>query len=161
MGGREGLERSLVLCANYFETHWTDENIVPVIICSTEDAKQGMKESFQRVLTLKEYVEGMDNNAELLDKISAYEHEMEGQGRMMFPEHLSYEQIQSGIKSGKYKKGNFQVSRENYTEALVHIGDENTWFIQGRLNCNRAVNGDIVAVELLPKEQWSFPQKII
>lgn len=53
------------------------------------------------------------------------------------------------------------MSRENYTEAYAHIDDDTTWFIQGRINCNRAVNGDLVAVELLPEEDWTCPQKVI
>ncbi|KHN71817.1 putative exosome complex exonuclease RRP44 [Toxocara canis] len=103
----------------------------------------------------------MEDNADLLDKIFAYENEADGQGRTMFPEHLSHEQLQNGIRSGKYMKGTFQVSRENYTEASVHVANGAAWFIQGRINCNRAVNGDIVAVELLPEEEWTCPQKII
>lgn len=34
-------------------------------------------------------------------------------------------------------------------------------FIQGRSNLNRAVDGDIVAVELLAEDQWSSPSDII
>lgn len=33
--------------------------------------------------------------------------------------------------------------------------------MQGRSNLNRAVDGDLVAVELLPDEQWSFPSEIV
>lgn len=155
------LERGLLLCANYYESHWQDYNIVPVLICATETKKDRLKESFPRVFTLKEYVEGMEDNADLLDKVCAYENDAEGQGHMMFPEHLSHEELQNGIRSGRYMKATFQVSRENYTEATVHIADGSTWFIQGRINCNRAVNGDVVAVELLPEDEWTCPEKII
>lgn len=34
-------------------------------------------------------------------------------------------------------------------------------FVQGRTNLNRAVDGDIVAVEFLPDDQWSSPSEII
>ncbi|VDM70001.1 unnamed protein product, partial [Strongylus vulgaris] len=33
-----------------------------------------------------------------------------------------------------------------------------SWFIQGT-NCNRAIDGDIVAVQLLPENQWTLPEK--
>lgn len=46
-------------------------------------------------------------------------------------------------------------------EAYVHVDEGNTWFIQGRINMNRAVNGDTVAVELLPESEWTCPQKVI
>lgn len=46
-------------------------------------------------------------------------------------------------------------------EAYVHVDEGNAWFIQGRSNMNRAVNGDTVAVELLPESEWTCPQKVI
>lgn len=33
--------------------------------------------------------------------------------------------------------------------------------MQGYTGLNRAVDGDIVAVELLPEEQWSAPSEIV
>ena len=34
-------------------------------------------------------------------------------------------------------------------------------FIQGLVNLNRAVHEDIVAVEILPKSQWTCPSSVI
>ena len=34
-------------------------------------------------------------------------------------------------------------------------------FLQGRQNLNRAVSEDIVAVEILPREQWSCPSSLL
>lgn len=31
----------------------------------------------------------------------------------------------------------------------------------GMINCNRAVHGDIVAIEMLPKEQWTCPARLL
>lgn len=33
--------------------------------------------------------------------------------------------------------------------------------MQGRINLNRAVDGDIVAIEILPDDQWSSPSEIV
>lgn len=33
--------------------------------------------------------------------------------------------------------------------------------MQGRTNLNRAVDGDIVAIEILPDNQWSAPSEIV
>ncbi|CAN4083605.1 unnamed protein product [Withania somnifera] len=54
-----------------------------------------------------------------------------------------------------YNEGKLRVNRFNPFEAYVgseSIGDEIV--IYSRANMNRAFNGDIVAVELLPQEQW-------
>ncbi|VDM94690.1 unnamed protein product, partial [Onchocerca ochengi] len=103
----------------------------------------------------------MEDNADLLDKLAVYNAESENRGRILFPEYLAHDLIQNGIRNGKFKKAVFQVSRENYTEAYVHVDEGTAWFIQGRINMNRAVNGDTVAVELLPESEWTCPQKVI
>jgi len=33
--------------------------------------------------------------------------------------------------------------------------------VQGRVGLNRAVDGDIVAVKLLPQEEWSVPSDLV
>ena len=34
-------------------------------------------------------------------------------------------------------------------------------FLQGAMNLNRAVHEDIVAVEILPKDQWTRPSSVV
>ena len=34
-------------------------------------------------------------------------------------------------------------------------------FIQSLIRLNRAVNEDIVAVQILPKSQWTFPSSVV
>ncbi|CAN4078578.1 unnamed protein product [Withania somnifera] len=60
-----------------------------------------------------------------------------------------------GLLRGLLHQGKLRVNRFNPFEAYVgseSIGDE--IIIYGRANMNRAFDGDIVAVELLPQEQW-------
>jgi len=33
--------------------------------------------------------------------------------------------------------------------------------LQGRENLNRAINGDIVAIQMLPESQWSAPANLV
>lgn len=64
-------------------------------------------------------------------------------------------EITSGLHRGIYHQGKLRVNRYNPFEAYVgseSIGDE--IIIYGRTNMNRAFDGDIVAVELLPRDQW-------
>ena len=34
-------------------------------------------------------------------------------------------------------------------------------FVQGMINLNRAVDGDTVAIEMLPKSEWSCPSSLV
>ena len=82
--------------------------------------------------------------------------------KSLYPEHLPPAQILSGIKSGKLLQGTFYASRENFLEGSVSVeGPEQSILLQGHSSLNRSVDGDIVAVELLPKEEWTAPSGII
>lgn len=64
-------------------------------------------------------------------------------------------EITTGLHRGIYHQGKLRVNRYNPFEAYVgseSIGDE--IIIYGRANMNRSFDGDIVAVELLPQDQW-------
>ncbi|XP_075091256.1 exosome complex exonuclease RRP44 homolog A-like isoform X2 [Nicotiana tabacum] len=75
--------------------------------------------------------------------------------KVIYNEHKPMSEITSGLLRGLFHQGKLRVNRFNPFEAYVgseSIGDE--IIIYGRANMNRAFDGDIVAVELLPQEQW-------
>ena len=70
-------------------------------------------------------------------------------------QHKPMSEITAGLHHGIYHQGKLRVNRYNPFEAYVgseSIGDEIV--IHGRTNMNRAFDGDIVVVELLPQDQW-------
>ncbi|KAM9825589.1 DIS3-like exonuclease 1 isoform X1 [Syngnathus typhle] len=80
-----------------------------------------------------------------------------------FTEHLPAEVLEAGIKSGRYIQGTLSVNKHRaQTEASVRtegLTNKNTELssevlVYGNKNRNRAVHGDVVVVELLPKSQW-------
>ncbi|KAJ8428942.1 hypothetical protein Cgig2_009813 [Carnegiea gigantea] len=75
--------------------------------------------------------------------------------KIIYSEHKPMSEITAGLHRGIYHQGKLRVNRYNSFEAYVgseSIGDE--IIIYGRTNMNRAFDGDIVAVELLPQDQW-------
>ncbi|GKA62545.1 exosome complex exonuclease RRP44 homolog A [Tanacetum coccineum] len=75
--------------------------------------------------------------------------------KVIYTEHKPMSEITSGMRCGIYHQGKLRVNRYNPFEAYVgseSIGDEIIIF--GRENMNRAFDGDVVAVELLPQDQW-------
>uniref|UniRef100_A0A6N2ML02 Glycoside hydrolase family 19 catalytic domain-containing protein n=1 Tax=Salix viminalis TaxID=40686 RepID=A0A6N2ML02_SALVM len=76
--------------------------------------------------------------------------------KVVYPEHKPMSEITSGLTKVIYHQGKLRVNRYNPFEAYVgseSIGDE--IIIYGRGNMNRAFDGDVVAVELLPQDQWN------
>lgn len=61
------------------------------------------------------------------------------------------------MESGKFYQGKLNVSNHNYLEGSIFTkfqGKEQAISILGRMDMNRAIQGDIVVVEILPKDQW-------
>ncbi|XP_058120010.1 exosome complex exonuclease RRP44 [Anopheles ziemanni] len=99
--------------------------------------------------------------AHLVDKIS--QRDAVGESKdPLFPSHLTATQIHQGIKNATLMQGAFLASRENFLEGYVRVeGVEKPVLIQGRLNLNRAVDGDVVAIEMLPEREWKAPSDVV
>ncbi|MGH0140895.1 UNVERIFIED_CONTAM: hypothetical protein FKN15_049149 [Acipenser sinensis] len=117
---------------------------------------------------IQDYLEGFwpDLKAahELYESIvqSLRERESESQEKE-YAEHLPVEILQAGIKSGRYIQGTLNVNKHRaQVEAFVRIqgsANKNTELSSDVLVCggkqrNRALHGDVVAVELLPRSEW-------
>ncbi|CAK6981761.1 DIS3-like exonuclease 1 [Scomber scombrus] len=85
------------------------------------------------------------------------------EGGKEYAEHLPSEILEAGIKSGRYIQGTLNVNKHrSQHEASVRpegITTKNTdrrgeVLVDGSKNRNRAVHGDVVVVELLPKSEW-------
>lgn len=158
-------DRAIREAAVWYREHLAKQNCPVQVVLITDDADNRAKAKQKKLtaFTIHEYVKGLKDNGSLLDKLAhvgtALVHEKD---KVQFPEHLPMTEIQRGIKSGKYKQGNFISSRENYLEGNVSLhSDEQMVFLQGHKNLNRAVNGDIVAIEMLPEDEWSCPSSLV
>ena len=100
----------------------------------------------------------------------------------IYSEHRPLSEVAAGLKNGTLWQGCLRVSRFNKKEAWVKVssssggggggggsggrGNSNNnafseILIKGELAMNRAFDGDVVAVRLLPREQWSAPDERI
>ncbi|KAE8618468.1 hypothetical protein XENTR_v10009392 [Xenopus tropicalis] len=86
----------------------------------------------------------------------------EGNGKE-YPEHLPLEILEAGIKSGRYQQGVLSVNKHRaQLEGFVRLqglGGKETdiqsdILIYGTKPRNRAIHGDLVAVELLSRSEW-------
>jgi exosome complex exonuclease DIS3/RRP44 len=76
----------------------------------------------------------------------------------IYANHLSTSKLIAEIKAGKLHQGSLRVGRFSPFEGWVgsqSIGQD--IYIRSRIDMNRAMDGDIVAVELLPESQWKAP----
>ncbi|KAK7856151.1 exosome complex exonuclease rrp44 like protein a [Quercus suber] len=156
-------DRAIRVAAQWYQSHLGGAARVLLITNDKENKRKAIAEGISAE-TIESYVKSLDR-PDLLDLVvqpSSEDVEMEevedlrpSKRKVIFTEHKPMSEITSGLHRGIYHQGKLRVNRYNPFEAYVgseSIGDE--IIIYGRTNMNRAFDGDIVAVELLPQDQW-------
>lgn len=135
----------------------------PAIVMLTDDKDSLRKAKDDKVTAsnLHDYVSGLPDADRLLDMVASSRDQRasrDARAEMLYPEYMSMSAMLTGIKAGTLHQGNFSVSPYNYLEGTAHVpAFDRPLIIQGRENSNRAVSGDIVVLEVLPKDQWKAP----
>ncbi|KAF7648914.1 hypothetical protein LDENG_00150350 [Lucifuga dentata] len=120
------------------------------------------------VISFQDYLENfwpeLQAARDLYGSISQALLEKESEGtEKEYSEHLPAEVLEAGIKSGRYIQGTLKVNKHRaQLEAFITMEDSSSKntelssdvLVYGGKNRNRAVHGDVVVVELLPKSEW-------
>jgi exosome complex exonuclease DIS3/RRP44 len=140
----------------------------PQIVMLSDD-KDNLQKAMAEDLSacsLSEYVAGLEDADRLMDMINASRQGQDSRAAkdaLIYPEYFSLSKMMTGVKAGTLHQGIFNVSPYNYLEGSVHVpAFDKSLLVLGRDNGNRAIQGDVVVVEVLPKAQWKAPStKII
>ncbi|EMP36806.1 Exosome complex exonuclease RRP44 [Chelonia mydas] len=164
-------DKAIRVAAKWYDEHLkkiNDEETIQVILLTNDrNNKEKAVEEGLTAYTCEEYIKSLIANPDLVDRLACVSDEGKEieSGRIIFSEHLPLSKLQQGIKSGIYFQGTFRANRDNYLEATVWVhGDTEEYkeiIIQGLKNLNRAVHEDLVAVELLAKDQWVAPSSVV
>lgn len=139
------------------------EKSVPAIVVITDDKEnlRKAKEEGVTALSLSDYVSGLEDADRLLNMISEAREARDAKGargELFYPEYYSMSKIMTGLRAGTLHQGVFNVSPYNYLEGSVNVAAfDKPLLILGRDNSNRAIAGDVVVIEVLPKDQWKSP----
>ncbi|XP_060878753.1 exosome complex exonuclease RRP44 [Metopolophium dirhodum] len=154
-------DRMIRVAALWYNKH-LDDKIKVLLLSSDEASKAKAINEGIPTMSLEQYVSGL-NNVTLTDKLSNHSCMVEETSKEpIFPPHLTPAKIHQGIKAGKLMQGTFFASVDNFLEGNVFVeGQEKNILLQGRENLNRAINGDIVAIQMLPESQWSAPANLV
>ncbi|XP_060098808.1 LOW QUALITY PROTEIN: DIS3-like exonuclease 2 [Heteronotia binoei] len=78
-----------------------------------------------------------------------------GGRKKVFEAYMPKEEVSAGLKRKQLIQGPLRINPKKYHEAFIPSPDGiRDIFIDGVVARNRALNGDIVVVKLLPKDQW-------
>ncbi|KAF5272688.1 hypothetical protein FQA39_LY07715 [Lamprigera yunnana] len=112
--------------------------------------------------SMEEYVTHLKDCKDLKDKLARNDSNCDANKEDLFPPHLTTVEMHKGIKANKLYQGTYHASRDNFLEGYVNVDEfKDVVIVQGRSGQNRAVDGDIVAVEILNKNKWVAPSELI
>ncbi|KAM0322877.1 hypothetical protein ACHAQA_009218 [Verticillium albo-atrum] len=136
-----------------------------VMLSDDQDCLRKAKADGLHGMSLAQYVGGLEEADTLLDMVPDLQStgSFKKQDGPLYPEYYSMSKLMTGTKAGLLHQGIFNVSPYNYLEGSIKVPSfVKPLIILGRENISRAVNGDLVVVEVLPKDQWKEPStKII
>lgn len=133
-----------------------------VMLSNDKDNLRKAKAEGLNACSLAEYVGQLKDGDKLLDMIpDAQDRDVTREkkpGEHLYPEYQSLSKMMTGIKAGILHQGIFNVSPYNYLEGSIRVpAFPKALLILGRENINRAIDGDVIVVEVLPKDQWKEP----
>ncbi|XP_072297199.1 DIS3-like exonuclease 2 [Eucyclogobius newberryi] len=78
-----------------------------------------------------------------------------GSKKQVFEPYMPVEEVSHGLKRGELIEGQIRINPKKYYEAFLSCTDDGRdVFLDGIVARNRALNGDIVVVQILPRDQW-------
>ena len=166
-------DRAIRAAAKWYATKATPGMAI-VLLSDDADNRAKAKAEGLTAVDVREYVlQYKGGSPELLDLVAAGQAannaETKGSGgggsgpsgkrqrrERIYTDHLSSSELTRRLAAGTLHQGTLRVSRYNGTEAtLAAAGVEGGEIaVSGREALNRSVDGDTVAVELLPRDQW-------
>lgn len=166
--------RAIVTMAEWYRTHL--DYRVPVVLLVMRDEEASYSSQIGEgviVETVDRYVRArFSNDSKVLDQLDALTASLKLPllpDEVEFGDHLPQNVLDKGIAAGNFLRGVLQVNRFNTQEATVKTkmqrqfetdqeeGDlqlRNVIVVDGIEHRNRAIHGDIVAVQLLPEVDW-------
>lgn len=135
----------------------------PFILMLSDDKENLRKAKAENLdaSSLSDYVSDLKDADRLLDMINTTRQDQEtrsAKAEFLYPDYFPLSKLLTGIRTGALHQGLFNVSPYNYLEGSVQVpAFDKSLLILGRENSNRAVQGDLVVVEILPKTQWKMP----
>ncbi len=159
-------DRAIRAAAKWYSSHLMALSPPSTVLLISDDADNVRKATADgiKALRLKDYLTGLpeEQSLYLLDLLAARggdaedeRSSIEKRRTVFYPDHLDAAAMAAGARSGALHQGFFNASPYNYLEASVRVsGMDQPILLVGREAMNRAVDGDFVAVELLPKSEW-------
>ncbi|KAF5269594.1 hypothetical protein FQR65_LT05932 [Abscondita terminalis] len=84
-----------------------------------------------------------------------------GKKSKLYPIYWAEDEVNKGLANGQLVKGVLRINQKNHNEAYVSEQNRSLqdYFLPTVIDRNRALEGDLVAIKIKPKEKWTEKQK--
>lgn len=155
-------DRAIRQAAAYYTAHLRTHALpghADTTVIVSEDVENVHKARVEglEACSVREYITGFQNAEQLSDLLSArtVDENCAPRGSRVFDEYWPTTQLEAGYKAGTLHKGFFNANAYNFLEGAVRSEAlSKPILLQGREAMNRAVDGDVVYVALLPQSEW-------
>ena len=155
-------DRAIRQAAAYYTAHLRTHALpghADTTVIVSEDVENVHKARVEglEACSVREYITGFQNAEQLSDLLSArtVDENRAPRGSRVFDEYWPTTQLEAGYKAGTLHKGFFNANAYNFLEGAVRSEAlSKPILLQGREAMNRAVDGDVVYVALLPQSEW-------
>ncbi|KAJ2556022.1 exosome catalytic subunit dis3 [Coemansia sp. RSA 1933] len=154
-------DRAIRTAIEWLTKHLDSASIAPVLVTNDEDNLRKARENGICVCRMDECLRVYSEHPELLDmmgSVTIQDRNSRDPSWSGYPDYMTSVQIQAGIKSSVLLQGTLQIAPYNYLEGSIYAtfpdGKERRVLILGRENMNRAIQGDKIVVQILPKSKW-------
>eukprot|EP00596_Hydrurales_sp_CCMP1899_P000286 CAMPEP_0119047596 /NCGR_PEP_ID=MMETSP1177-20130426/54054_1 /TAXON_ID=2985 /ORGANISM="Ochromonas sp, Strain CCMP1899" /LENGTH=969 /DNA_ID=CAMNT_0007022385 /DNA_START=511 /DNA_END=3419 /DNA_ORIENTATION=+ len=152
-------DRAIRTCSLFYRSMVEGYGSVVMVSNDADNQRKAINEGIQ-CMSMRGYIlKYLQDYPELLDLLANDSSADKGsmRAKVVYPGHSSMSVVSIGLKSKKILKGTIRVKRDDWTDCyvVVHTAEgepRRSVQIKGRLHVNRAVDGDLVAIEVLGDE---------
>jgi exosome complex exonuclease DIS3/RRP44 len=156
--------------ALYFGEHLRETNIRVILLTDDAESRNEAKSSLDKqrlyeARSVRSWIEELEQhnpNVALLDLVAQFHTSPDDiastidSKSILFTPHLESSVLTNGIQIGLYHRGVLRSRDADSAVVTIRRGEERVAVtMENKLDSNRAVDGDIVAIALHPLEKWS------
>eukprot|EP01059_Diplonema_ambulator_P013157 TRINITY_DN23674_c0_g1_i1.p1 TRINITY_DN23674_c0_g1~~TRINITY_DN23674_c0_g1_i1.p1 ORF type:complete len:1032 (+),score=254.51 TRINITY_DN23674_c0_g1_i1:41-3097(+) len=165
-------DKAIRKAAKWYQLHLGEG---PEIVLLTHD-KANREKAVELGITAKSISEFVNENlaheSDLVDRVAtgtAATNERKQFGEKLFPPHLPKKAMQSELAKGTLLKGTLRQGGSNLHEGWVAVATKdatnrtvsNEYLLASRRALNRTIDGDVVAIRVLPPQDWTKPMRLL
>ena len=150
--------------AEYLGEHLQGSNVRVILLTDDAGSRELAKGSdLYQAKSVRSWVQELERHnpgVALSDLVAQYGSSGTGQGvdtpvEDQFPPHVGATELSRGVQSGLYYRAVLRSTNPDKAQVSIRRGEERVAVtIQGSVDRNRAVDGDVVAIALHPLDEW-------